>query len=142
VPLNLAEIASATGLTPMYFAAQFRAATGLRPHEYLLRRRIERAQEILLGSGICIVDAALSVGFQTQSHFTTVFKRFVGQSPGAWRQSQRGPEPSRAERSRQSSLNLTRGFSANGLAASSRATYPTTRHADVINQDLLAFIKG
>jgi AraC-like DNA-binding protein len=111
----------------MYFAAQFRAATGLRPHEYLLRRRIERAQEILLGSGICIVDVALSVGFQTQSHFTTVFKRFVGQSPDAWRQSQRGPEPSRAERSRQSSLNLTRDFSANGLAASSRATYPTTR---------------
>ena len=85
-PLSLSEIASATGLTPMHFAAQFRAATGLRPHEYLLRRRIERAQETLLGSGMSMVDVALSVGFQTQSHFTTVFKRFVGQSPGAWRQ--------------------------------------------------------
>jgi AraC-like DNA-binding protein len=65
------------------------------------------------------VDVALSVGFQTQSHFTTVFKRFVGQSPGAWRQSRRGPAASRADRSRQSSINLTRDFSADGLEASS-----------------------
>lgn len=114
-PLSLAEIASPTGLSPMHFAAQFRAATGLRPHEYLLRRRIERAQEILLGSGISMVDVALSVGFQTQSHFTTVFKRFARQSPGAWRQSQGGLEPSRAQRSRQSSGD----FSVDALAASS-----------------------
>jgi AraC family transcriptional regulator len=86
-PLSLADIASATGLTRMHFAAQFRAATGLRPHEYLLRRRIERAQELLLGTGMPLVDVALSVGFQTQSHFTSVFKRFTGQPPRAWRQS-------------------------------------------------------
>jgi AraC family transcriptional regulator len=92
-PISLADLASATGLTRMHFAAQFRAATGLRPHEYLLRRRVERAQEMLLGSGMSVVDIALSVGFQTQSHFTTVFKRFVGQPPLAWRQSQGRPEP-------------------------------------------------
>jgi AraC-like DNA-binding protein len=71
----------------MHFAAQFRAATGLRPHEYLLRRRIERAQEMLLGTGMAVVDIALSVGFQTQSHFTSVFTRYVGKPPHAWRQS-------------------------------------------------------
>lgn len=86
-PVSLADIAAATGLTRMHFAAQFRAATGLRPHEYLLRRRIERAQEMLVGTGMSVVDIALSVGFQTQSHFTTVFKRFAGQPPYAWRQS-------------------------------------------------------
>jgi AraC family transcriptional regulator len=85
-PLSLAEIASATGLTRMHFAAQFRAATGLRPHEYLLRRRIERAQEMLV-TGMAIVDVALSVGFQTQAHFTSVFKRYAGQPPRAWRES-------------------------------------------------------
>jgi AraC family transcriptional regulator len=85
-PVSLADLASASGLTRMHFAAQFRAATGLRPHEYLLRRRIERAQE-MLGTGMSVVDVALSVGFQTQSHFTSVFKRFVGQPPRAWRQS-------------------------------------------------------
>jgi transcriptional regulator GlxA family with amidase domain len=51
-PVSLADVASSAGLTRMHFAAQFRAATGLRPHEYLLRRRIERAQEMILGTGM------------------------------------------------------------------------------------------
>jgi AraC family transcriptional regulator len=86
-PVSLADVASSAGLTRMHFAAQFRAATGLRPHEYLLRRRIERAQEMLVGTGMSLVDVALSVGFQTQAHFTSVFKRYAGQPPRAWRES-------------------------------------------------------
>jgi AraC-like DNA-binding protein len=83
--ISLSELAAVSGLSRMHFAAQFRAATGLRPHEYLLRRRIERAQELLLGGSETIVEVALSVGFQTQSHFTSIFKRFVGQTPQVWR---------------------------------------------------------
>jgi AraC family transcriptional regulator len=93
-PVSLADIAASAGLTRMHFAAQFRATTGLRPHEYLLRRRIERAQEMLAATGMSLVDVALSVGFQTQSHFTSVFKRYTGQPPHAWREShspQNGP---------------------------------------------------
>jgi len=86
-PVSLADVASSAGLTRMHFAAQFRAATGLRPHEYLLRRRIERAQEMLAATCMPVVDIALSVGFQTQSHFTSVFKRYAGQPPRAWRES-------------------------------------------------------
>ena len=86
-PMSLADIASAAGLTRMHFAAQFKATTGLRPHDYLLRRRIERAQEMLVRDESALVDIALSVGFQTQSHFTTVFKRYVGLPPNAWRRS-------------------------------------------------------
>jgi AraC family transcriptional regulator len=86
-PVSLAAVASSAGLTRMHFAAQFRAATGMRPHEYLLRRRIERAQEMLAETGMSLVDIALSVGFQTQSHFTSVFKRYAGQPPRAWRES-------------------------------------------------------
>jgi transcriptional regulator GlxA family with amidase domain len=86
-PVSLADVASSAGLTRMHFAAQFKAATGLRPHEYLLRRRIERAQEMLVGTDMSLVDVALSVGFQTQAHFTSVFKRYAGQSPRAWRES-------------------------------------------------------
>jgi AraC family transcriptional regulator len=69
----------------MHFAAQFKAATGMRPHQYLLKRRIERAEELLKQSGISLVDVALTVGFQTQAHFTTVFKRFAGDTPHQWR---------------------------------------------------------
>jgi AraC family transcriptional regulator len=87
-PVSLADLASVAGLTRMHFAAQFRAATGLRPHEYLLRRRIERAQERLRGSNDSILDVALQVGFQTQAHFTSTFRRFVGEPPNAWRRAQ------------------------------------------------------
>ena len=87
-PITLAELAEATGLTRMHFAAQFRIATGFRPHEYLLRKRIERARDLLLTSDASLVEIALSVGFQTQAHFTTVFKRFVGQTPHRWRAAQ------------------------------------------------------
>ncbi len=88
-PVCLADMAASTGLTRMHFAAQFRAATGLPPHEYLLRRRIERAQEMLARSPTPVVEVALQVGFQTQAHFTSVFKRFSGAPPHAWRQLRR-----------------------------------------------------
>jgi AraC family transcriptional regulator len=83
--VTLADLARAAGLTRMHFAAQFRAATGVRPHEFLLRRRIERAQELMQRSNDTLVAIALDVGFQTQAHFTTVFKRFVGVTPQRWR---------------------------------------------------------
>jgi AraC-like DNA-binding protein len=69
----------------MHFAAQFRASTGMRPHDFVLQRRIERAQERLSNPELALVDVALSVGFQTQAHFTTVFKRFADGTPHRWR---------------------------------------------------------
>jgi AraC-like DNA-binding protein len=87
--ISLADVAAAAGLSRMHFAAQFKAATGCRPHEYLLRRRVARAQQMMTGSGAPLVDVALQVGFQNQAHFTTVFKRLAGQPPDAWRRSRR-----------------------------------------------------
>lgn len=84
--LSLPAIARVAGLTRMHFAAQFRAATGFRPHEYVLRRRIDRAQRLLQNGDMKVVDVALSVGFQNQSHFTNVFKQFAGLPPAKWRQ--------------------------------------------------------
>src|SRR5271163_4237007 len=84
-PIALANLAAAAGLSRMYFAKQFRAATGIRPHDYVLRKRIERAQQMLAAKPAALVDIALSVGFQTQAHFTTVFKKFVGNTPCQWR---------------------------------------------------------
>nr|WP_283815914.1 AraC family transcriptional regulator [Bradyrhizobium sp. AUGA SZCCT0222] len=83
--LTLADLAAVAGLSRMYFAGQFRAATGLRPHDYLLHQRIERAKSILLGTDMGLAEVALTVGFQAQSHFSTVFKRLTGQSPARWR---------------------------------------------------------
>lgn len=83
--ISLSDLAAVAGLSRMHFASQFRTATGLRPHEFLLRRRVQRAERLLRESAIPIVEIALTVGFQTQAHFTTVFKRFVGSSPHQWR---------------------------------------------------------
>jgi AraC-like DNA-binding protein len=89
-PISLADIATAAGLSRMHFAAQFRESTGLPPHQYLLQRRIERAQELLLSSHLPLVEIAFDVGFKAQAHFTTVFTRLVGESPNVWRQRNRG----------------------------------------------------
>jgi AraC family transcriptional regulator len=79
------DLAAVAGLSRMHFASQFRAATGLRPHEFLLQRRIRRAAELMKDSTMPIMEIALTVGFQTQAHFTTVFKRFTGCTPRSWR---------------------------------------------------------
>jgi len=83
--ITLQDLAAVAGLSRMHFAAQFRAAIGTRPHKYLLKRRIERAEELLKQAEVSLVDVALRVGFQTQAHFTTVFKRFLGDTPYQWR---------------------------------------------------------
>jgi AraC-like DNA-binding protein len=83
--ISLADMAAAAGLTRMHFAAQFRAAIGMRPHDFVLQRRIERAQDLLRNPERPLVDVALNVGFQNQAHFTTVFKRFAGETPHRWR---------------------------------------------------------
>jgi AraC family transcriptional regulator len=82
--ITLADMARSIGLTRMHFAAQFRAATGERPHDFLLRNRIERAQRIMATSDATLVQVALSVGFQSQAHFGTVFKKVVGITPSQW----------------------------------------------------------
>ncbi|MDV6330788.1 AraC family transcriptional regulator [Asticcacaulis sp. 201] len=84
-PILLADLAACAGLSRMYFAAQFRQATGYRPHEFVLRQRIQRAQSLLRDTSDSLVQIALSVGFQTQAHFTTVFKSIVGETPRHWR---------------------------------------------------------
>lgn len=83
--ISLLDMAAVAGLSRMHFASQFRRATGLRPHEFVLRERVRRAQSLLRESTMEILEIALAVGFQTQPHFTTVFKRFTGCTPNRWR---------------------------------------------------------
>ncbi len=87
--ISLAEMADVAGLTRIHFAAQFRRTTGTSPHSFLLRRRVERAKDLMRASDQPLADIALTVGFSTQPHFTTVFKRLVGDTPHRWRRSAR-----------------------------------------------------
>ncbi|PPQ21278.1 AraC family transcriptional regulator [Bradyrhizobium sp. AC87j1] len=83
--ISLSDLAKVAGLSRMHFAAQFRAATGYRPREYLLHQRIEHAKSLLSNSETSLAEVALAVGFCTQAHFSTVFKRITGDTPARWR---------------------------------------------------------
>ena len=87
-PITLADLATVAGLSRMHFAAQFRAATGCRPHEYVLQQRIECAKAAMSSTRMKLAEIALSAGFQTQSHFSTVFKRLTGETPARWQRTQ------------------------------------------------------
>jgi AraC family transcriptional regulator len=87
--ISLADLAKAAGLSRMHFAAQFRAATGCRPHDYVLQQRIERAKDILFTTNMPLAEVALAVGFYAQPHFSTVFKRLTDETPARWRKSHR-----------------------------------------------------
>jgi AraC-like DNA-binding protein len=84
-PIGLVDLANVAGLSRMHFAAQFRAATGYRPREYLTHRRIENARSSLSETENSIAEVALDAGYSSQAYFSTVFKRVTGQTPARWR---------------------------------------------------------
>lgn len=83
-PVALEELAEETGLSLSRFKAKFKQVVGIPPAEYLLRRKISRAKE-LLRDGCSVTDVAHTLGFSSSQYFATVFKRFTGTSPGAIR---------------------------------------------------------
>jgi AraC family transcriptional regulator len=83
---TLEEMAAVARLSPYHFARQFKAATGLPPHQYVIARRIERAKQLLQGgAGLSLAEVALHAGFSDQSQFSRHFKRLVGVTPGRFR---------------------------------------------------------
>jgi AraC-like DNA-binding protein len=84
-PIYLSDLSTVAGLTRMHFACQFRAATGVAPNAYILKRRVETAQNLLLDREKSIASVATEVGFSSPAHLSSVFKKVVGVSPGQWR---------------------------------------------------------
>jgi AraC-like DNA-binding protein len=84
-PIRLRDLAKVAGLSRMHFAAQFRAYSGISPCKFVMMQRIRHAQVLLGDPRKTLADVALSVGFRTQAHFTTVFHRLVGKTPNCWR---------------------------------------------------------
>ena len=83
---SLGQLAAVARLSPYHFARQFKRATGLPPHQYVILRRVERARQLLeAGTGLPLAEVAAHVGFSDQSQFTQHFKRIVGVTPGQFR---------------------------------------------------------
>ena len=83
----LEDLAKIVGISKYYFCRLFKKAIGLPPHQYIVRRRIERAKKLLKYSDLTTVEIALECGFAHQSHLSRHFKRIVGVSPRQFRDS-------------------------------------------------------
>lgn len=86
--LTLAEIADVAHMSPHYFSRAFRNSTGIPPHRYVIDRRIEKAKTLLSEKHLPLVEVGLTVGFQNQSHFTTLFHKRTGVTPKVYRSRQ------------------------------------------------------
>jgi len=83
--LTLAEIAREVGMSPYHFSRMFKLSTGLSPHQYVMRQRIERAKALLTNTDLPVGVVAQEVGFASPSHFAQQFRRLVGVSPRSFR---------------------------------------------------------
>jgi AraC family transcriptional regulator len=82
--ISLKELAAAVGSSPFHFARLFKRSTGLSPHQYIVRQRVEQARKLLLAGNDSLASIAKQVGFYDQSHLTMHFKRVCGLTPKAY----------------------------------------------------------
>jgi AraC-like DNA-binding protein len=83
--LKWADIAIAVRMDPFTFGRTFKQATGVTPHQYVIRCRLRRAMRLLERDELTLADVALEVGCSCQSHLTTLFRKHLGTTPGAFR---------------------------------------------------------
>jgi AraC family transcriptional regulator len=92
--ITIHELAGLVGLSASHFCRVFKSTFGLAPREYVLRRRIAAAQELMLTTSEPLSAIAVNCGMCDQSHLTRSFHRFVGETPHSWRRARRAaPNP-------------------------------------------------
>ena len=91
--LRLEELAAVTHMSPYHFARLFKRATGVSPHRFVVRCRIDAATALLTESTTSISSIARAVGFRTASHFATTVRRITGMTPSAYRVRRAVAEP-------------------------------------------------
>jgi AraC family transcriptional regulator len=112
--LQVKDIAALVRLSPFHFSRAFRISVGSSTHEYIIRRRIERAQDLMLSTPGCLSQIAADCGLADQSHLTKLFRKLTGESPAAWRRARISPdEPA----TRTAPLSMGRMASSNRSAA-------------------------
>ena len=83
--LRMEELADIASLSEYRFAHNFKTATGISPHQYVINQRIERAKRILRETDLSVVETAYSVGCQSLSRFNSLFRRQSGVTPSTYR---------------------------------------------------------
>ena len=93
--LSLQQMAAVVHMSVYHFARRFKMSTGVPPHQYVISRRVERAQRLFgLDAGHSLAQIAARTGFADQSHFSYHFKRLTGLTPGQFRVSARNTQDS------------------------------------------------
>jgi AraC family transcriptional regulator len=87
--IRLEELASLTGLSQSHFSRAFKASTGTAPHQWQMKMRIKKAQQMLVADGRSLSDVAAETGFSDQAHFTRIFRQVTGTTPSHWRRAQK-----------------------------------------------------
>jgi AraC family transcriptional regulator len=85
--ISLSELAALVYISPYHFARLFKKSTGMAPHQYVNKCRIEKARKLLAQQELSILEITHQVGFQSQSYFTTLFRRSLGVTPTTYRNS-------------------------------------------------------
>lgn len=80
--LTIESLASSVNMSPPLFRRRFTAATGMSVHHYVMKIRIQRANELLASTNVPLASIAVQCGFSSQSHMTKVFRREIGATPG------------------------------------------------------------
>lgn len=83
--IPLGALAAAANLSPSHYIALFRAATGVSPHAWMMRRKIERSCKMLSRRETTITEVAMTLGFSSSQHFATSFRAHMGMTPTVWR---------------------------------------------------------
>ncbi|MBK1837218.1 helix-turn-helix transcriptional regulator [Azospirillum sp. YIM B02556] len=79
------DLAAAAKLSCGYFCQAFKDSFGCPPHAYIMRRRVQRAKELLETTDTPLSEIALDCGFSDQSHFSRIFRRVTGEVLRLWR---------------------------------------------------------
>jgi AraC family transcriptional regulator len=88
--IHIPQLARLVGLSASHFCRAFKYSFGASPRAYVLRRRIEVAQALMLTTPAPLSAIALSCGMCDQQHFTRSFRRIVGETPSTWRRARQG----------------------------------------------------
>jgi len=83
--IQTTELAAVVQLSTSHFHRVFRKTFGETATVYIMKRRIWRAQELMLSSRKPLAQVALECGMCDQAHLCRAFRRFVGINPNAWR---------------------------------------------------------
>jgi AraC family transcriptional regulator len=79
------DLSAIARLSPAHFSRSFKRAVGEPPHAYVMRKRLEKAGDLMMTSATSLSEIAFSAGFSDQAHFCRLFREAFGQSPANWR---------------------------------------------------------